>query len=350
MFTTRRPPAPPRKKAGGAVILSRNAEHLRPRGNRASPKKTGRPDENATAILQSAPPSPTATCRYASTPDSISTDKAQRELDATSDACREFLGDLIFGGRRPKTLAGVCRPSCSSRKKQNRPPTAESCTGGLLAKYLTDMSGSSAYFSNGWVDVFQRRQVRSPRRRSKSDRPVRRGSANRSSSAMANGRASSREIDLRPRHLRRRGVQREEPKAKPVGTVCIAPSLTPMARSPRTFNFPGDREMIRDRSAKDRAHDAAVSSSGQISTVLGLVRSSATTAACFPAETCFGRNRSESRLAGAFPTVITITLVKKDLQHIFRHSILPVLATKLVMEHLSAVAEGPMGYHASKIV
>jgi nicotinamide-nucleotide amidase len=44
---------------------------------------------------------------------------------------------------------------------------------------------------------------------------------------------------------------------KPVGTVCIAVAKAPnsaqdSAAEPlvRTFNFPGDREMIRDRAAK----------------------------------------------------------------------------------------------------
>ena len=37
--------------------------------------------------------------------------------------------------------------------------------------------------------------------------------------------------------------------AKPVGTVCIA-LAHPHGVVARTFNFPGNREMVRDRSAK----------------------------------------------------------------------------------------------------
>lgn len=37
------------------------------------------------------------------------------------------------------------------RTGQERIVTAESCTGGLLAKCLTDLPGSSDYFDRGWV-------------------------------------------------------------------------------------------------------------------------------------------------------------------------------------------------------
>ena len=37
------------------------------------------------------------------------------------------------------------------RKAGARVVTAESCTGGFLAKCLTDLSGSSDYFDRGWV-------------------------------------------------------------------------------------------------------------------------------------------------------------------------------------------------------
>ena len=37
------------------------------------------------------------------------------------------------------------------RQRGWRAATAESCTGGLVAKYLTDRAGSSDYFECGWV-------------------------------------------------------------------------------------------------------------------------------------------------------------------------------------------------------
>lgn len=37
------------------------------------------------------------------------------------------------------------------RDQQDRVVTAESCTGGFLAKCLTDLPGSSDYFDRGWV-------------------------------------------------------------------------------------------------------------------------------------------------------------------------------------------------------
>jgi PncC family amidohydrolase len=37
---------------------------------------------------------------------------------------------------------------------------------------------------------------------------------------------------------------------KPVGTVCIGMAHQSGESAARTFNFPGDREMVRDRSAK----------------------------------------------------------------------------------------------------
>jgi nicotinamide-nucleotide amidase len=37
------------------------------------------------------------------------------------------------------------------REERAAVATAESCTGGLVAKFLTDLAGSSDYFDRGWV-------------------------------------------------------------------------------------------------------------------------------------------------------------------------------------------------------
>jgi nicotinamide-nucleotide amidase len=75
-------------------------------------------------------------------------DEAQRQLDETTRACEAALGDLVFG-RDDDTLAKVIAASLAPSRKTVT--TAESCTGGLLAKMLTDIPGSSDYFRQGWV-------------------------------------------------------------------------------------------------------------------------------------------------------------------------------------------------------
>ena len=75
--------------------------------------------------------------------------EANAQCDATSDLCRQKLGDLIFG-RDLDTLQSVVGQLLRDRPGKTV-TTAESCTGGLLAKQLTDISGSSAYFREGFV-------------------------------------------------------------------------------------------------------------------------------------------------------------------------------------------------------
>jgi nicotinamide-nucleotide amidase len=60
----------------------------------------------------------------------------------------QLLGENMFG-RGDQTLAEVVGKLLRRSKKTLA--TAESCTGGLVAKMLTDISGSSDYFRCGWV-------------------------------------------------------------------------------------------------------------------------------------------------------------------------------------------------------
>jgi nicotinamide-nucleotide amidase len=68
--------------------------------------------------------------------------------DGDERALRALLGDLIFG-TGTDTLASVVARLLTERRLTIA--TAESCTGGLLCKALTDISGSSNYLLRGYV-------------------------------------------------------------------------------------------------------------------------------------------------------------------------------------------------------
>lgn len=72
-----------------------------------------------------------------------SADDAQRLLDADAAEVRRRLGILVFGEGNDTLADAVARLLIERRQTV---VTAESCTGGLVAKRLTDVPGSSAYF------------------------------------------------------------------------------------------------------------------------------------------------------------------------------------------------------------
>ena len=178
-------------------------------------------------------------------------DQAQRELEQTEQACRAALDDVIWGedGQSLPQIVGAML--ASSRKTIT---TAESCTGGLLAKYLTDIPGSSAYFKQGWVtysneaktDLLGVDPTHIQGHGAVSGAVVR---------EMAVGAWQRAATDFSLAISGVAGPEGGTPE-KPVGTVCIAlahlkPGSSQAAEAhARTFLFPGDREMIRDRSAK----------------------------------------------------------------------------------------------------
>src|SRR5690606_28174443 len=77
-----------------------------------------------------------------------SREPAERALAATEAACRAILGNLVYAADG-RTLSEVVGQLLKERRQTVA--TAESCSGGLLAKYLTDVPGSSDYFRFGWV-------------------------------------------------------------------------------------------------------------------------------------------------------------------------------------------------------
>jgi nicotinamide-nucleotide amidase len=74
--------------------------------------------------------------------------KAQKMVEKEEEMLRERLGDLVYGAGE-QTLAEVVGRKLALEKKTIA--TAESCTGGILAKLLTDIPGASKYFTQGWV-------------------------------------------------------------------------------------------------------------------------------------------------------------------------------------------------------
>ena len=75
-------------------------------------------------------------------------DTARRMAEKEEETIRNILGDLIYGTQE-QTLAEVVGEQLIRQKKTVS--VAESCTAGLVAKLLTDVPGSSRYFTHGWI-------------------------------------------------------------------------------------------------------------------------------------------------------------------------------------------------------
>ena len=125
--------------------------------------------------------------------------------------------------------------------------TAESCTGGLIGKYMTDLPGSSRVYWGGYVSYSNA---------AKSGMLGVNGQAIESAGAvseetvtrMALGALSRSEAGVA---VSVSGIAGPDGGSadKPVGTVWIAVALRGGACVVRLFNFSGSRDMIRRRSA-----------------------------------------------------------------------------------------------------
>jgi nicotinamide-nucleotide amidase len=170
---------------------------------------------------------------------------AERELEETERQCRKVLGDLIYGSDE-QTLATVVGEMLA-RQPVRLVATAESCTGGLLAKTITDVPGSSHYFQRGWITYSN--QAKMDLLNVPADLLQRDGAV--SESVVRAMAESARRQSGAEFALAISGIAGPDggTAAKPVGTVCIA-LAHPNETIARTFNFPGNREWVRDRAAK----------------------------------------------------------------------------------------------------
>jgi len=171
---------------------------------------------------------------------------AAEELEETCRQCAAGLGDLIYG-QDDEPLASVVARMLKESPQKPTVATAESCTGGLLAKMLTDVAGSSSYFRQGWVTYAN--EAKSQLLGVPADviaangavsEPVVRamtlGAQERSGATYALGVSGIA------------GPDGGSPE-KPVGTVWFG-LAHPDGVDARRFVLSGDREMIRDRAAK----------------------------------------------------------------------------------------------------
>jgi nicotinamide-nucleotide amidase len=82
---------------------------------------------------------------------------SHEELERLDGAVRQLLGDKVFG-RDGDTLPSVAAELL--RERRLTLATAESCTGGLLGKIITDLAGSSEYYLGGVVTYSNSLKVR----------------------------------------------------------------------------------------------------------------------------------------------------------------------------------------------
>jgi nicotinamide-nucleotide amidase len=170
---------------------------------------------------------------------------AKEKLDETITQGRHALGDLIFG-ENDQTLPTVVA-DLLTRPAVRLIATAESCTGGLVAKMLTDVPGSSRYFQRGWITYSD--QSKTELLGVDPDLIAAYGAVSEPVvAAMADGARLQSSADFAIAISGIAGPDGGTP-AKPVGTVCIALAWS-SGQILRTFRFSGDREMVRDRSAK----------------------------------------------------------------------------------------------------
>jgi nicotinamide-nucleotide amidase len=171
-------------------------------------------------------------------------DKAQKMAEKDEELLTELLGELIYG-RAEQTLAEVVGEKLAQEKKTIA--VAESCTGGTLAKLLTDIPGASRYFTCGWVtysNIAKTSELGVP-----ADLIEKRGAVSEEvAAAMAEGARERAGTDFAIGITGIAGPAGAS-EQKPVGLVYISVD-SDKGRETKRFVMSGDRDSIRLRAAQ----------------------------------------------------------------------------------------------------
>jgi nicotinamide-nucleotide amidase len=231
-----------REASRGAVILSRTL-HTFGLGESAIAEKLGdlmRRDRNPSVgtTVSSGIVSLRINARFASEAE------ARHKLAEIEQSGRAALGSLVYG-QDDEQLQEVVGQMLKTRGETVS--NAESCTGGLLGKMLTDVPGSSAYYAYGWITYAN--QAKEQLLGVPAELLARHGAVSEPVVLAMAGGARARANSTYALAISGIAGPDGGTPAKPVGTVCIA-LAHPAGAAARTFLFPGDREFIRDRSAR----------------------------------------------------------------------------------------------------
>ena len=254
-------PGPPREML--PMLDQVMAERLRPRAGgrglfRRVIKITGRPESDVDAVAQPvyakwvSAAIPIATTILAKmgqielhlTADAPSADHADAALEHAVGELLAVLGPCVYStdGRGLEAVLGDLLVA-----KGMTIAVAESCSGGLLASRITDVPGSSAYFERGVVCYSNRAKVEwvgVPETLIEAHGAVSEPVAEAMAAGVRERAASSVGVGI----TGIAGPGGGTPE-KPVGTVAIA-VVTPSARSVRTFQFVGPRDMVKFQSTQ----------------------------------------------------------------------------------------------------
>lgn len=175
--------------------------------------------------------------------------EAEQALLAKLEELKAVLGPLVFGRDEETIELDVFR---LLQEKQMTLATAESCTGGLIGKMITDLPGSSAVYAGGWVtytNEMKQAELGVPEKTITEHGAV----SGETVEAMAQGALteSDASVSLAISGIAGPGGGTE---AKPVGTIWIALGYRndagELATKALCVNLPGNRQSIRDRAAK----------------------------------------------------------------------------------------------------